>query len=156
MTGKIRDEAKKKGYPETKEDLWNYFLEKTKDNMHIVLAMSPAGDTLRVRCRNFPGLISNTSIDWFFPWPEDALVSVADYYLKEEELPEENRTAIVEHIVEVHTSVQKYSVDFELQLKRKNFSTPKNYLDFLNNYRKSLTNNKQKFVDMARRYKDGL
>ena len=69
MTGKIRDEAKKKGYPETKEDLWNYFLEKTKDNMHIVLAMSPAGDTLRVRCRNFPGLISNTSIDWFFQWP---------------------------------------------------------------------------------------
>ena len=47
-------------------------------------------------------------------------------------------------------------MDFELQLKRKNFSTPKNYLDFLNNYRKSLTNNKQKFVDMAKRYKDGL
>lgn len=118
--------------------------------------MSPAGDTLRVRCRNFPGLISSTSIDWFFPWPEDALISVADYYLKEEELPEENRESIVQHIVEVHTSVQKYSLDFELQLKRKNFSTPKNYLDFLNNYRKSLANNKQKFVDMAKRYKDGL
>ena len=58
--------------------------------------------------------------------------------------------------MEVHTSVQKYSVDFELQLKRKNFSTPKNYLDFLNNYRKSLTNNRQKFTDMAKRYKDGL
>jgi dynein heavy chain len=64
--------------------MWNYFLEKTKDNLHIVLAMSPAGDMLRIRCRNFPGLISNTSIDWFFPWPEEALVSVADFYLKEE------------------------------------------------------------------------
>jgi dynein heavy chain len=74
-------------------------LGKAKDNMHVVLAMSPAGDTLRVRCRNFPGLISSTSIDWFFPWPEDALVSVADYYLKEEELPEDNRKTIVEHIV---------------------------------------------------------
>lgn len=69
MTDKLREEAKKKGIQDTKEDMWNYFLEKTKDNLHIVLAMSPAGDTLRIRCRNFPGLISNTSIDWFFSWP---------------------------------------------------------------------------------------
>lgn len=60
MSDKCRDEAKRKGVSETKEDLWNYFLEKVKDNMHIVLAMSPAGDTLRIRCRNFPGLVSNT------------------------------------------------------------------------------------------------
>jgi dynein heavy chain len=49
--------------------------------------MSPAGSTLRIRCRNFPGLISSTSIDWFFAWPKEALVSVADFYLKEVELP---------------------------------------------------------------------
>lgn len=62
----------------------------------------------------------------------------------------------MKHIVEVHTSVQNYSVEFELKLKRKNFSTPKNYLDFLNNYRVSLAKNKQKFIDMAKRYMDGL
>jgi dynein heavy chain len=45
--------------------------------------MSPAGDTLRIRCRNFPGLISNTSIDWYFSWPEEALISVCDFYLKD-------------------------------------------------------------------------
>ena len=26
----------------------SYFLEKARDNLHIVLAMSPAGDTLRI------------------------------------------------------------------------------------------------------------
>lgn len=52
--------------------------------------------------------------------------------------------------------MQKYSVDFEQQLKRKNFSTPKNYLDFLNNYRQGLAKNKAKFLEMAKRYKDGL
>lgn len=40
--------------------MWNYFLEKSRENLHIVLAMSPAGDTLRIRCRNFPGLVSNS------------------------------------------------------------------------------------------------
>jgi dynein heavy chain len=65
-----------------------------KENLHIVLAMSPAGDTLRIRCRNFPGLASNSQVNWFFPWPEEALVSVAKFYLKDEDLPEDNRESI--------------------------------------------------------------
>jgi dynein heavy chain len=77
MIDKVRAEAKLKGVSETKDDLWNYFLEKVKENLHIVLAMSPAGNNLRIRCRNFPGLVSSTCIDWFFNWPEEALVSVA-------------------------------------------------------------------------------
>jgi dynein heavy chain, axonemal len=90
---------------ETKDDLWNYFLEKAKDNLHIIMAMSPAGDSLRIRSRNFPGLVSNTSIDWFFSWPEEALTSVANYFLTDVELPEENRPKIINHIVMIHTSI---------------------------------------------------
>lgn len=77
MGDMVRDEAKRLGIMETKEELWNYFIEKVRDNMHIALCMSPAGETLRVRCRNFPGLVNNTGINWFFPWPEEALQSVA-------------------------------------------------------------------------------
>ena len=69
----VRDEAKKKGVEETNEELWNFFLEKVKDNIHVVLCMSPAGDTLRIRCRNFPGIVSSTHINWFFSWPDEAL-----------------------------------------------------------------------------------
>ena len=101
----VRDEAKKQGINETKEDLWSYFLEKTRDNLHIVLAMSPAGDTLRIRCRNFPGLVNNCGINWFFSWPTEALVSVAKYYLEEVDLPNEHKENIISHIVLVHTTV---------------------------------------------------
>jgi len=34
----------------------------------------------------------------------------------------------------VHLSVGKYSEDFKAIYKRNNYSTPKNYLDFINNY----------------------
>ena len=97
--------------------------------------MSPAGDSLRIRCRSFPGLVSNTQIDWFFPWPEDALASVASHFLKEVEIDKELMPKIREHITMIHMSVQKYSVDFEQIYKRKNYSTPKNYLDFIRNYK---------------------
>jgi dynein heavy chain len=34
-------------------------------------------------------------------------------------------------------------------LKRRNFSTPKNYLDFLYNYKRLLEINRQKYTDMV-------
>jgi len=81
---------------------------------------------------------------------------VANYYLNDIELPNEFREAIQSNIVLVHTSVQEYSKEFEIQLKRKTFSTPKNYLDFLNNYKILLNDNRKKFNSMAKRCENGL
>lgn len=81
LLGQIRDEAQKKGIPPTKEACWTYFVSKCSNNVHIVLAMSPAGETLRNRCRNFPGLVNNASIDWFSAWPVQALEAVATQFL---------------------------------------------------------------------------
>lgn len=72
----------KLGLVDTKEACWSYFVQKCRNNLHIVLAMSPVGEVLRTRCRNFPGLVNNTVIDWFEPWPEQALRSVATVFLK--------------------------------------------------------------------------
>jgi len=35
--------------------------------------MSPVGEGFRRRIRTFPGLVNCTTIDWFLPWPEEAL-----------------------------------------------------------------------------------
>ena len=80
-------------------------MSRARENLHIVLAMSPSGSTLRVRCRNFPGLISNTNVDWFFPWPEDALTAVANNFMGDVELEDDQRVKVTEHSVMVHLSV---------------------------------------------------
>ena len=77
LCNSVRADVKLAGLPETQDTLWNYYIDRCRNNLHIVLAMSPSGSKLRVRCRNFPGLISATVIDWFFPWSEDALQKVA-------------------------------------------------------------------------------
>ena len=76
---------------DTWENLYNFFLRRVRDNLHVVLAMSPVGETLRVRCRSFPGMVNNTVIDWFVPWPAQALLSVAGVFLAEEDLPDAMR-----------------------------------------------------------------
>lgn len=63
--------------------MWSYFVKTSLQNLRIALSMSPSGDLLRTRCRSYPGLVSSTTIDWMFPWPEQALVSVANVTLSD-------------------------------------------------------------------------
>eukprot|EP00953_Heterococcus_sp_UTEX-ZZ885_P009237 5464-Heterococcus_DN1.PRE.2 len=99
----VRPLLKEAGLQDTPDACWQLFLSKCRGNLHIVLAMSPSGDKLRLRCRNFPGLVSASVIDWFQPWPADALKKVAQYFLADEgALPEELREPIVEHLVLAH------------------------------------------------------
>jgi len=63
--------------PGSSEGVFKFFLKKARANLHLVLCMSPVGDALRTRCRNFPSLINCTTIDWYLPWPKDALLDVA-------------------------------------------------------------------------------
>ena len=72
--------------------------------------MSPAGSTLRIRCRNFPGVVNCTTIDWFHGWPEAALQSVAERFLSDLELPsEEVRAGVVKMCGFVNRSIEKQS-----------------------------------------------
>ncbi len=54
-----------------------FFIERCRRNLHVVLCLSPIGDALRTRLRMFPSLVNCTTIDWFHPWPRDALQNVA-------------------------------------------------------------------------------
>lgn len=49
----------------------------------MVICMSPVGEDFRRRLRTFPSLVNCTTIDWFLPWPEEALVSTANNHFKE-------------------------------------------------------------------------
>ena len=55
-TLQVRNEATAAGSAPARESIWHYFVNKCANNLHVVLAMSPVGDTLRTRCRNFPGM----------------------------------------------------------------------------------------------------
>ena len=45
--------------------MYNFFVERIRQNLHIVLTMSPIGDAFRDRLRKFPSLINCCTIDWF-------------------------------------------------------------------------------------------
>ena len=64
------------------------FIQKAKTNLHLVLTMSPIGEDFKRRLRMFPSLVNCCAIDWFLPWPKEALQSVAEYFLNQMDLDE--------------------------------------------------------------------
>ena len=153
LIGVIGDKFKKSG---STDEMWEFTCDVLRKNLHIALCMSPAGDQLRVRCRNFPGLISNTTIDWFFPWPQEALKNVAEVYLKELAVEKDTMEKIVSHFVYVHMSIPEIARQYEMSTRRKVFNTPKNYLDFLKCYLQSLEKNKRTYNTIIKDYEIGL
>lgn len=152
----MAEKCRKAKRGESPDEIWNYIVDIFRNNLHIVLSMSPAGETLRVRCRNFPGLVSNTTIDWFFPWPSKALTMVAEVQLMNSNCEPEILEKIIPHFVKVHESIPRYAADYEIKTRRKVYSTPKNYLDFLNCYMSELDNNKDEYKSVIKGYHNGL
>lgn len=60
-----RGREKSKQTDGTPLSLFNMFIERVRDQLHIVLAMSPIGDAFRTRLRMFPSLVNCCTIDWF-------------------------------------------------------------------------------------------
>lgn len=100
--------------------------------------------------------VNNCVIDWLTPWPEEALHSVATVFLSELDIPDEFRPVILSHIVMVHMSVCKLSVDFVEQTRRTNYVTPKNFLDYIDSYRVSLTKRRTFNITQCKRLEGGL
>ena len=47
------------------------------------MTMSPTRPNFHQNCRLYPSLISSCTVDWYEKWPEEALLIVADTFLRE-------------------------------------------------------------------------
>jgi dynein heavy chain len=77
----------------------------------MILAFSPVGTKFRTRATMFPSLFSQCSIDWFLPWPAEALVDVSGGFLRnfEMECNSDDKESLIMHMGEVHNFVRDVS-----------------------------------------------
>jgi dynein heavy chain len=82
LIDKLRTWAKKEGFVELVENgtnlqYYEYFVKSAKKKLHIMVGMSPIGDSLRNNIRMFPSIVNCCTINCFHEWPEEALEAVA-------------------------------------------------------------------------------
>jgi len=151
--------AREVGQGDSRDQIYAYFVQICRENLHIVLAFSPVGDQFRNRCRQFPSIINCCTIDWYNPWPSEALYSVAH----RQYAADEDKLGITEHLdvlcqmsVEIHNSVSAASDKFYEELRRKNYTTPTSYLDLVKTYKEMLSFQRGIVPAKIQRYQGGL
>ena len=151
----------KKQYPRrppTNENLYDYFLSRVRQNLHVVLCFSPVGEKFRKRGLQFPGLVANCTIDWFLRWPRDALVAVADHFLSSFNIvcTDAIKKELVQCMGSVHDGVAEYCSQYFQKYRRSTHVTPKSYLSFINGYKEIYSQKLNEIESMAKRMNDGL
>ncbi|XP_049338447.1 dynein axonemal heavy chain 2 [Astyanax mexicanus] len=154
----LSDSARKENVLETADAMFNYLIERVRNNLHIVLCMSPVGEPFRNRIRQYPALVNCTTLDWFSEWPQDALLEVAERYLDGLILGnvEKIQTKVARIFVTMHQSVAQFSQRMKLELKRHNYVTPTNYLELVSGYKKLLAEKRAELGEQVSKLRNGL
>lgn len=155
----VRGEVKQAGIVDTKDNCWDFFIEKVRRNLHVVLCFSPVGDSFRVRARKFPALVNCTVIDWFQPWPRQALLSVANRFLDEIQAElggKEQQEKVVEYMAFAHQAVDDASRELLVREKRFNYTTPKSFLELISFYKNLLSGQRAQTLAKIDRLESGL
>lgn len=124
------------GMDDSQDNLKQYFIDQVRDNLHLILCMSPMNPKFPVRARKFPGLFSCPTIDWFLPWPADALVALSKAFIQNFhiECTVEVKENLMTHMGMVHSMVTDVCEEYFAKMRRRVFQTPKSYLSFIQNF----------------------
>lgn len=136
--------------------MFAFFVNRCRENLHLIIAFSPIGDAFRNRLRQFPSLINCCTIDWFQPWPEDALEMVANKFLETVELTDHEREEIVPICKHFHTSSRSLSERYLHELGRHNYVTPTSYLELIAAFKSLLMQKRDTVMKQKKRYVGGL
>uniref|UniRef100_A0A8C0KKM0 Dynein axonemal heavy chain 6 n=1 Tax=Canis lupus dingo TaxID=286419 RepID=A0A8C0KKM0_CANLU len=153
-----RPRAKEVGISEgNRDEVFQHFISRVRQKLHIVLCMSPVGEAFRSRCRMFPSLVNCCTIDWFVQWPREALLSVSKTFFSNIDIgKEELKEKLSLMCVNVHLSVSNMAERYYTELRRRYYTTPTSYLELINLFLTMLSEKKKQLVSARDRVKNGL
>ena len=142
---------------ETRENKRSLFVERVRDNFHVVLSTSPVGDKLRLNCRKYPSLLNSSSVIFFYPWPEHAYESVCSKLISElDSLDKTAQKRLSRMFPRVHISFGKATVAYEEETRKKFYVTPKIYIDAIKYFMGAYNDSQAKFRSSVERLSKGL
>merc|ERR1719235_1922084 len=139
MCGEVRNDYVRDfpGADESLTNLYAYFLDRLKDNLHIVFCFSPVNAKFPIRAQKFPAVFSNVNINWFLPWPEEALIAVSSTFLETYDIDAtpEKKNALYQLMGVFQAKVGQLCDVYLSRMRKYVYVTPKSYLCFIDAYK---------------------
>lgn len=148
----LRAPAGDAGVPDNRASLLEFFSDRVRENLHIVLATPQVGTIVH----RFPSLANYCSVNWLHPWPRDALVGMALDAFKDLGAKPFLVESLAYHAAEAHALADEVSTRYRTETKRSHFSTPKTFLEFIARYRDMLGKERSKILEEYERVGMGM
>ena len=123
-----------------------------KKILHIILVFYPYVKFFKDAMLSYPALRSETTIDWYMPWSQDALESVGSASLKKMD----NLKSVVSVCVDIHKSVEKFAEKFMKETKRFTAITPSRYFELLTTFNSKLKKKQVENDELISKYSNGV
>ncbi|KAJ7102434.1 dynein heavy chain protein 1 [Mycena belliarum] len=158
------------------EELYRWFTGQVAKNLHVVFTMNPPENGLASRAATSPALFNRCVLDWFGDWSDQAFYQVGMEFTNTLDLdlpaynppshfpiayrglsmPPLHRTAVVNALVHVHSSLHQINQRLSRRQGRHNYVTPRHYLDFINHYVRLYTEKRDELEEQQRHLHVGL
>jgi dynein heavy chain len=124
------------GMEENILNMYNYFMDRLRDNLHICLCFSPVSAKFPIRNQKFPAVFT-VNINWFMPWPESALEAVATAILSSYNLDctQNDRTKLYGLLGAFQSSVRDMTEIYLARMRKYVYVTPKSFLCLIDFYK---------------------
>lgn len=176
MTG-CKEGAQRDGLMlDSNEELYKWFTQQVMRNLHVVFTMNPPEGGLGSRTATSPALFNRCVLDWFGDWPDQAFYQVGREFTnsldldvpsygaplnfpiiyKDLPIPPTHRDAVVNALVFVHLSLYEINLKLSKRQGRRNFVTPRHFLDFISHYVKLYNEKRENLEEQQRHLNVGL
>ncbi|RXG49840.1 hypothetical protein VDGE_00518 [Verticillium dahliae] len=161
---------------DSQEELYKWFTQQIVKNLHVVFTMNPPEDGLGSKAATSPALFNRCVLNWFGDWSDQALFQVGHELTHSIDLdrpnfqapdsipvayrglslPPSHREAIVNSMVYIHYSLQRFNVKLQKQQGKVTFLTPRHFLDFVAQYVKLYNEKREDLEEQQRHLNVGL
>ena len=161
---------------DSQEELYKWFTGQIVKNLHVVFTMNPPEDGLSSKAATSPALFNRCVLNWFGDWSDQALFQVGLELTQSVDLdrpnwtapdtlpvayrglnmPPTHREAVVNSMVYIHYSLQRFNAKLLKQQGKVTFLTPRHFLDFVAQYVKLYNEKREDLEEQQRHLNVGL